>query len=125
MREKSGLSRANRLKAERQEDYREKLKVAKIIANLKTINDKYMKLIGPNPPAYLKKVSPFVLKNAYELNLKLLNKFLPDQREVTVDLENADEIVRVMRVPMGPESLEEWGKMAMESQKKLKDEVRH
>jgi len=115
----------DRRRAERQEEYREKLKVNNIIRNLHAINDKYMKIIGPKPPAYLKKVNVHALRDAYKLNLSLLNKFLPDQRELNVALDDAEEIVRVMRIPMGPESLEEWGKMAMESQKKLKEEVRH
>ena len=120
---KKHIKTADQRRAIRHDEYREKLKVSAIINNLIRINKIYMSLLSSRPAKVYKKFNPFLLKDAWTLNLKLLNKFLPDQKQVTVELDREEELLKVMRVPISEGGLDQWGLMAEKSQAELKKEV--
>ncbi len=67
---------------ERQEELREKLKGAAYINNLNKINEQYMNAITGSSR---KKLNLALLKDAWNLNMKLLGKLLPDEQRIELD----------------------------------------
>jgi hypothetical protein len=81
----SGLSAADRNKKIRQEALREQLSKQKLIEKVIDINGKIQDLAQELPPEHVAR-----LKIAMDVNLKLINKYLPDlrQTELVGDPEN-------------------------------------
>ena len=72
----SGLSAADRNRRLRQEALREQLSNYKLVEKVVDINDKIQDLGQDLPPEHVAR-----LKIAMDVNLKLINKYLPDLKQ--------------------------------------------
>ena len=92
---KSGVSRAEANKAIRQEALREKLANSGLVQHVLENSSKIQDLDNPLEPADVNR-----LKVASELQLKLINKYLPDVKQVELEANmnvSGDMVHRLVR----------------------------